>query len=214
MPRTPRRHLPLFVERSVAATEMHRTDLSAKFELKVRQEVSDRGESITCTPGCASCCYHPVMISILEGISIYRYLQKKGRWTDKLKAKLKETSDLQYGTSFEVWLFSMIPCPLLDGKNRCTAYEARPFICRSYYATSDPYNCHPHRLGDKTKLVDRRDVVDEFHNRQAKALAQHNLHFLSMPIGKALLLAERICVGEIDLESTDAEVFKEYVEKG
>lgn len=214
-PPKPLRRLPLLVERSVHEVETLRTDLSEKFELATRNKVSLEKKVITCTPGCASCCHHPVLISVLEGISIYRWLSKKGKWNDKLKFKLKETSDRQYGVAFEVWLMAMIPCPLLDKNNRCTAYEARPLICRSYYATSDPHNCHPHHLDPNvTEIVDRSSVTDPFHAAQEKVLLSHKLQLLAVPIGTALLLAERVCTGDLDLESVDGEVLKEYVQKG
>jgi Fe-S-cluster containining protein len=153
------------------------------------------------------------MISVLEAVPIYRYLQRKGRWTEALKTKLKDTSDKQYGASFETWLFAMIPCPLLDGKNHCMGYEVRPLICRTYYATSNPDYCHPHKLGDGTEIVGRSEVVEKYHERQEQVLRHHRLRFSALPIGKALLLAERVCTGRMDLESVDSEVLAEYVEK-
>lgn len=213
MPPKPVRRLPLLVERSVREVEVSRTEVSQRFDMKIR--ASTHGKAITCRPGCAWCCHHPVLISVLEGISIYRWLKKKGKWNDRLKAKLKEVSDQQYGASLETWLLAMIPCALLDEKNMCSAYEARPLICRSYYATSDPYYCHPHRLGDQvTQIVDRTDAVGPFHAAQEKLLQSHKLQLLAVPIGTAILLAERVCTGELDLESIDVEVFKEYAQKG
>lgn len=190
-----------------------KSDLSTRFEMKARAKVAQAKETITCRPGCAYCCYHPIMISALEAIPLYRFLQRKGRWTDKLKVKLVETSDKQYGAAFEVWLYSMIACPLLDEKNMCMGYEARPLICRSYYATSDPELCHPHRLGEGTKILDRTEAVEPFHKKIEQILLRHKLQFLAMPIGTALLLAEKICTGQLDLESVDREVLMEYVEK-
>lgn len=214
MPSRPPRKLPVLVERSVRDIETLRTALASKFEMKVRTDVAEQNRAITCTPGCASCCYHPVMISVLEAIPMYRWLQTRGKWTDKLKAKLKDAADKQYGTAFEVWLFSLIPCPLLDEQNLCSAYEARPLICRAYYAVSDPDFCHPHRLGQGTEIVDRTSVTDPFHERQAEILKQHRVRFSAMPIGTALLYAERVCTGEMGLDSVDAELVKEYTEKG
>jgi len=214
MPSKPPRKLPVLVERSVREVDTLRTDLANKFEMKVRLEVAQSKRAVTCRAGCAWCCYHPVMISILEGVTIYRWLQRKGKWTDALKKKLKETSDRQYGTAFETWLFSMIACPLLDEKNRCAAYESRPLICRSYYATSDPYACHPHRLGEGTEIVDRSDATDIFYQRQEDILRKHKVQFISMPVGTALLYAERICTGDLDLASVDVEVLRKYAENG
>lgn len=211
---TPPRRLPLLVERSVREVETAKIDAASKFELSTKQILSEEKVVITCRPGCAYCCYHPIMISILEAVPLYNHLQKRGMWTDALRKRLKETSDLQYGASFETWLYANIPCPLLDTTTKkCTAYAARPLICRAYLATSDPENCHPHRLGEDTRILDRSSVVDGYHKVQEKVLHRHKLQFLTVPIGKALLLAEKVATGVLDLEGIDIEILKEYVEK-
>lgn len=206
---TKKRRLPILVEESVGQVEVLRNGLAEKFERTVQA-----AKRVTCSPGCASCCYHPVSISILEGIPIYRWLARHGKWTLRLKEKLRESADMQFGTTFEVWLMALIPCPLLNEENRCSVYEARPLICRAYYAVSDPYYCHPHRLGDDTKIVPRDEVVDAFHAEQEKVLRRNKLQLLTMPIGHALLLAERVCTGDIDLDTIDAMMLKKYVENG
>lgn len=211
---TVHRRLPLLVEQSVSKVQALRIDLSSKFDAKVRMDALASGTPITCQPGCAWCCHHPVTISILEGIIIYRHLLNTGQWSTRLKDKLRAVSDDQYGTSFQVWLLALIPCPLLDEDNKCRAYAARPLICRSYYATSDPHYCHPHRLGGDTSIVDREVVVEQFHMAQEKVLRSHKLQLLTMPIGSAVLFAEKVCEGEVDIETIDAYLLKEYAEKG
>jgi Fe-S-cluster containining protein len=154
------------------------------------------------------------MISILEGILIYRWLLSRGKWTTKLKAHLKDVADRQYGVSYEVWLLALIPCPLLTEDKKCGAYEARPLNCRAYYATSDPHYCHPHRLGPTTEIVDRAGAIDSFHEGQEKILRRHKLQFLTMPIGSAVLLGEKVCNEDLDIDTVDRHLFQEYAEKG
>ena len=89
MPTKPRR-LPVLVERAVHEVEAKRTEIAQRFEMNARAQVSAENKTITCRAGCAWCCHHPVLISVLEGIGLYRWLQKKGKWNDKLKAKLRE----------------------------------------------------------------------------------------------------------------------------
>lgn len=204
----------MLVDRAVKEVAVAKIEAMSKFDLQTKSRLASEKKTVTCRPGCAHCCYHPIMISVLEAIPLYQHLEKKGKWTTKFKARCKETADLQYGTSFDVWLYSMIPCPLLDDKKRCSAYEARPLICRAYLATSDPENCHPHNLGPETEIVDREELVTEFHALQEKTLLNHKLQFLAVPIGKALLLAEAICIGNLDFSGIDMEILKEYVEKG
>jgi len=207
---TTKRRLPVLVEESVDSVQALRTDLDSKFDLATRNSQ----KTVTCSVGCASCCYHPVSISILEGILIYRWLKEHNKWTSKLKARLQDVSERQYGTSYEVWLMALIPCPLLTEDKKCSAYEARPLICRTYYAYGDPHYCHPHRLGPNTKIVDRTEVVTSFHTAQEKLLRRHQLQFLTMPIGSAVLLAEKVCNEDMELGAVDMHLFREYDAKG
>jgi Fe-S-cluster containining protein len=206
-----KRHLPLLVEDSISKVGVLRTSLVSEFDRKVRLDKVASGGTITCTSGCAWCCYHPVSISIFEGISIYRWLTAHGRWTLKLKEQLQKSSKTQLGITPDVWLKSLIPCPLLGTDNKCTAYAARPLICRVYYATSDPHYCHPHRLSrSHTSLVPRDQVVDSFHTKQEEILRKHKLQVITIPIGAAVLMAEKICTGEVDLDAFDGSILKEY----
>jgi Fe-S-cluster containining protein len=209
-----KRRLPLAVDESVGKTEVLRSDLSSDFEMQIRSEVPKHGLRVTCTAGCASCCYHPVVISILEGILIYRWMVERGKWTSGIREKLKSSADQQFGTEYHVWLKAMIPCPLLDDENRCSVYQTRPLICRVYYAVSDPHYCHPHRISNEfTKLLPRDNITDTFHGKQAEILRKHKLQLINMPIGAALLMAEKVCNDEVDLESVDRLLIKEYGEK-
>jgi len=207
---TSRRHLPILVENSIANVGMLRTTLMLEFDRKTKFNRKETGP-ITCTPGCAWCCYHPVSISIFEGILLYRWLVRHGKWTLKLKDKLKISAEKQLGITPEVWLKAMIPCPLLGQDDKCTAYVARPLICRAYYAVSDPYYCHPHRLSrSKTSLIPRGQVVGPFHRDQETIHRKHKLQVIVLPIGAALLMAAKVCTGEVDLEALDNTILREY----
>lgn len=209
-----KRRLPILVEESIGQVQTLRTELATKFEMTIRQATGEVKKRITCTVGCAWCCHHPISISLFEGILIYRWLSKNNKWTLKLREKLKKVSDQQYGTAFEVWLLALIPCPLLDENNRCSAYKARPLICRTYYSMGDPFYCHPHRLGAETEIVPREMAVDFYHQEQEKLLRKHKLQFITMPIGAAILLGAKLCEGEVDLDEIDKTLFQEYIERG
>lgn len=204
------RHLPVLVESSIANVGVLRTTLMLEFDRKTKSNQKKTGP-ITCAPGCAWCCYHPVSISVFEGILLYRWLVRHGKWSLKLKDKLKISAETQLGVIPGVWLKAMIPCPLLGQDNKCTAYDARPLICRAYYAVSDPYYCHPHRLSrSKTSLIPRDQVVGPFHREQEVIHRKHKLQVIFLPIGASLLMAARVCNGEVDLEVLDAAILKEY----
>jgi Fe-S-cluster containining protein len=169
--------------------------------------------TVSCKAGCASCCYHPLLITILEAIPIYGALVEAGRWTPSFKEKLTKASTMTSGLSFQVWLLSKIACPLLDENKRCMIYEERPFHCRVTVATGDPYFCDPQRLGQETTILPREDAVREFHARETAMLLKHGLLHLVMPVGRAVLLAERVCSGSITLENVDRTYIREYLDE-
>lgn len=208
-----KKHLPVLAEHSIGTLATARIDISHRHERKVIADVAARKGAITCHEGCANCCYHPVSISVLEGILLYRHLDRTGKLTPALRQKLRDSADRQMGTTYEVWLLSLTPCPLLDDKKRCTVYEQRPLICRTYLASSDPHYCHPHRLGADTKIADRTEPTTEYHLIEAKLLKGLKLQHHLVPIGLAILLAERICKGEVELSAADKELIAEFVGK-
>lgn len=192
-----RRKLPLFVERTIQEIQAARIELADAFERKTEGNLS-----ISCRPGCSACCYHPIHITVLEAFPIFGALVEQGLWTPSFKERLRKSSEQTSGLSFEVWLLSKLPCPLLED-GRCIAHAHRPFLCRVTIATGDPYYCDSQRLGANTTIVPRQDALKEFHDRERDFLRKHGLLHLTMPIGRAVLMAERVCNGSLMLEDVD-----------
>jgi Fe-S-cluster containining protein len=201
-----RRKLPIFVERSIQQVQADRVELTDRFEHPLKGEVV-----FSCSAGCAACCYHPALISILEAIPLYGALVDRGNWTASFKEKLTTVSKTTLGLSFEVWLLSKIACPLLDDNRRCMVYEARPFMCRTVVATGDPRYCDSQRLGNETTILPRKGVMQEFHAREKLLLRRHGLSHLTMPIGQAVLMAEKVCSGSVTLEGIDRAYYLEHL---
>lgn len=201
-----RRRLPVLVERSVGQMQADRIEVSSTFEAGAREKY----EQFSCREGCAGCCHHPVVISILEGISLYQSLTERGMWTPSLRKRLEETADMTTGLALSVWMLTRIPCPLLDEKSRCLGYEARPLTCRTMFAGGDPQFCDPQHIGPQTSILARTEPLEEFHKREGALLKRHQLFHLLLPIGRSVLLAARICSGEIDLERVDQAFAREH----
>lgn len=207
-----KRRLPVLVEHAISAVDAQRQDIAERFVTKVTREAHDRKRAISCSQGCDGCCHHPISISVAEGVLLYRHLQKVGVYDD-LRESLQETSDAQVGLSFRVWMLRNMACPLLDGERRCRAYAARPMVCRTAIATSDPYYCHPHRLGESTEMPDRTEPLMQFFEAQDRILKGQRISSTTVPLATAVLLAEKICEGEIEIGEADKELIKEYVGK-
>ncbi len=195
------RELPLPVERAIGDVQALRLELSLDHECKVREALGDTKAAITCTARCAHCCHHPVYLSILEGVLLYRWFAKQGLWTPSFRARIQSARDRTLGLAFDVWLLSNLPCPFLDDNNLCVAYDARPLNCRVTWAMGDPHYCHPHRLGSQILLLPRSDVVQRFHEQERNLLQRLGASPPPlMPLGEAVLLGEALANGTLQLE--------------
>lgn len=199
--------LPLATERAVREAESTRRLVADDFEGKLRGQMG----AVTCEKGCHSCCYYPVVLSVLEGVSLYRGLLDRGLWRKPLQDKFKEAHQRVWGLSPSVWMLSMTPCPLLSAEGLCGAYEARPFVCRTTISTGDPFYCDPHRFAmGLAGLVSRRAadaVVKETENRLLKS---SRLTLMRLPLATAVLMGERICKDGIEPEEVSEQLFAEW----
>lgn len=190
------RRLPLAIEKGLAAARLAKSRLTDGF-------VQDVGvENVTCHKRCTHCCHYPVTISLWEGISLYRALQREGLWRATLKASLERHAGLTFGTAPEIWLMSEIPCPLLaDGL--CIIYSNRPFRCRATLSTQDPDLCRPAYFGPAT-FADSSQVTSEFEaveQRSARA-SRDDARGLDahVPLSVAVLVAHQLIEGIIELD--------------
>lgn len=193
-----RRRLPILVESSLAEAKLARNDLADKYQSSLQIELANSGDALSCHKGCANCCYHPVLITLFEGVSLYQWLQYRGLWTHALRESFKQTVQRTWDLSFEVWGMSLIPCPLLDKNKQCRAYEGRPFACQITYSIGDPKNCHPHTLGPG--MLPKRALFEALTVLETPILARHHLQHFRMPLAGAVLYGERIAKGEIELD--------------
>jgi Fe-S-cluster containining protein len=156
--------------------------------------------SLSCKRGCSNCCSHAIHVTMLEGIIAYRYLVRRGLWTPSLRVRLEAHADRTWDLAIEMWHLANIPCPLLDGSS-CMVYQARPFMCRITSSRGDPEMCHAHRVNDPaTGLLPRKGALHDFFEKQRVLLRRHKAPLLLFPVSKAILYAEKIVNGEVDVE--------------
>jgi Fe-S-cluster containining protein len=202
--------LPLYAERAVAEVQAIKTAISSKYEWELRRAVAEIKTAIMCTPGCHYCCHYPVVISVFEGLPIYRYLVSRGQWTPSLKKTLSEHAAQTFGLASPVWFLSNIACPFLDKTGRCSIYKVRPFACRVTYTINDPQFCHTHNLAAGSEVVPRADALREFHTAEEHLFRQNRAHRILMPVSKAALVAELFASGNKPFESLDTYMSKEF----
>lgn len=199
------RRLPLYAERALGELQATRGYTVTEYEKQYREE-----HAVTCRAGCAHCCHYPIHISIGEGLLLYRFLSGKGRLTSELRKKLRVHGDLTMFLDSAVWMRASIPCPLLDEKNRCAGYEGRPLICRLRFSAGDADDCNPQSLNPEN-MADIKELSSVFSAMERRLLKAHGISSIGMSVGRALILAEKVLTGEIDLNRIERELLREYV---
>lgn len=189
------KRLPVLVEQTLQEASVSRMELTQEF---LRQAYAEPGR-VSCRKGCSNCCYHPVMMSVLEGITLFRWLQDNGMWTRALKAQLQDAQSRTWGLSIEVWALSAQPCPFLQD-SQCSIYEGRPMACRVTLSKGDPYACHPHRMSLGSGILPKRMTLEENARREALLLKRHGLKFARVPLASAILVGEKVVKGEVEVE--------------
>lgn len=192
------RRLPVLAERAVSDVKALQSQVASAFDGEMRRN----SMQTKCRIKCSNCCSHPFLISIAEGVLIYRSLVENRTWS-RVKKKFEEVRDLTLGLNFEVWLKSNIQCPALKEDNTCGAYAARPLHCRVTYSTGDAERCHPHALGASTPLVDNADTVVHFSRESQRHLKKVGTSGVLMPLAEAVLLGEMVDTGKLPIEETD-----------
>jgi len=203
------RRLPLATEHAFSHARQSRISEVSRFEAQLHQQRAEKTLRTTCTRGCHHCCYYPMTCSLLEGIELHHHLKGKGLWSAPLQKACVMHVGKTWALPHPVWLLSMIPCPLLQ-EGECLAYDARPVDCRTIWAKGDPHYCHPHRFSVETPFVDRKQVQAEVARIDDAALQRYRLVYIPLPISKALLLAEALDRGELELEELGAKLYADY----
>ncbi len=204
-----KRKLPVLLERDLQTIRTERYVRSGVFAGDVRDEAEKEGRAVSCSSACSACCSHPIMVSLLEGILLYRWLAERGRWTVDLRERLQAHADATWALAHEVWFLSNIPCPFLI-ENLCSVHDGRPFVCRTTWSVGDPFYCAPSRFGLRTEIVPRADILGEFHRLEASKLKEHELPRIQFPLSKAVLVAEALVSGKLLLENIGSTLIKEY----
>ena len=187
-----RRKLPVLVDQAIGSIQAESTDKAFAFERRLR-----RKHTLSCSSGCSNCCYLPIEISVLEAIPIYRYLTQRGRWNAELVKKLIGHAEKTTFLSTPVWLLSHIACPLLTDDQKCGAYEVRPHHCRTMWATGDPHYCDGQNFGAETSFVAKDELMAGYSGYIGLLSKQIGMPHYTVPISKALLLAEKVITGQV-----------------
>jgi Fe-S-cluster containining protein len=148
---------------------------------------------VQCREGCAYCCQKPgVLVTIPEFVRIVEHVvstfdpEALGRLRDRARRYVSALG----GRNFNEPTSDRIPCPLLVN-DRCSIYQIRPLVCRSYNSTSVEA-CRRASL-DQTSTVPifaiLKDVTDGITVGVSQALERHGLSGALLDLGTALAIA-------------------------
>ena len=161
-------------------------ELIRTLNLKSRIEAFKHSSQITCKPGCSSCCYRRIDISLLEAIILLAEIKRTGKWRI-VRERIKEHPSLKMSLDPETWASLKMMCPVNDS-GKCLGYANRPVSCSSRFSRVDAKFCDPHipesipdGIFDVTLGVQMLSKYEAAHGVVHK-----------MPIPEALLLAESI----------------------
>ncbi len=143
------------------------------------ENLSTKGETLSCYKGCSRCCSLFIGASIQEAEAIVYYLyQNEDKmqhflesypvWREKVRAagdlfKKPAASDKNKGIGdLAAYAKANIPCPFLED-DACSIYEVRPYVCAGLIVTTPPEWCdpkHPKHNKRKRYIIPDASLVD------------------------------------------------------
>ena len=198
--------LPVIQEKGLASLKVFRSERERDMvDGLIQNEVNT-----TCSKGCSACCYHPLHISVAEGILLYRHLRDKGLWTKLLEIDLQIHAQKTTGLAPEIWLMARIRCPLLKD-NLCSAYEARPFVCRTTFSKGLPELCDVSTFSQDTPVIPRITELEDFHKRESSMVDAGKARKWLLPLSLAVLVGADIDKGKTELNQSAQKILEHYL---
>lgn len=168
----------------------------------VDETCRDIREPITCTRGCAHCCYQAIFCTAPEAALIYKEhralvegmlpaLTAQAEAIEALAVHLERPEEITRGA--EVMAKICVPwwerheaCVFLDtATNDCRIYSARPVACRAYAVISDPVHCASADPCEVTIVSPDRAMIAEALSWAAQGTP------VAMPVSRAVLHARK-----------------------
>ena len=150
------------------------TRILAKASDALVSELALKGEKVSCTRGCAYCCFQHISAPAAHAIAVVDYLYSNdealaqflrnyGPWREAA-GELSNEIDAIYNSAIDPsqpwspaqesgkalscrYLSRQIPCPFLV-KSACIIHQVRPICCAAHYSVSPPEWCSATDLHD------------------------------------------------------------------
>lgn len=145
---------------------------------------------ISCSKGCAHCCYLLAVATFAEALLIAERLLARDDWREwvgKLKTAAIRTN--YSGINKQNYFEKGHPCVFLGEDKLCQIYEFRPAACRYHFVISPPENCSylaPRSV--RTGIVDLIQAEEKVWELSAIVVRQLDVpEFMSGPIALLVL---------------------------
>jgi hypothetical protein len=126
-------------------------DAAGRALVQLRRE---EGVVPSCKRGCCSCCGQHIQTNIAEAHALGQYIKRRfsPRQTSDLRRRTRQWlaweiarrgRPASVGPTHGPDLSGYDPCCPLLVDRACSAYPARPVICRTHFVSSDPAACRP-----------------------------------------------------------------------
>lgn len=113
------------------------------------------GLPVSCTKGCAHCCYLVIEGGVGEALYIAAEVATWPDWRDVARALYAHAAEqTKQGSWGRTWFDRHVPCPFLTAGNLCRIYARRPVACRCHYVRSPPENCALGAANPQTEMYD------------------------------------------------------------
>lgn len=139
-----------------------------------------------CAPGCSHCCHLRVEAMAPE---VFLLARRVRQWPEAAQAALRERLQAHAAQARGLAMAQhRLPCPLLDGQGRCSAYAERPFMCRKLMST-DVQACARPEDGpreDRVLFLKAAAVTYGAHKGYGRAKLPNAVHELGQALQRAL----------------------------
>ncbi len=170
------------------ATESHQT---ADNMIKV----VNRKHPPACHIGCHFCCYSPVTVTPPEAMTIARRLKEtlNGKQLKKFQRKIREKVQQIKGKTWAEHADKKIACSLLGDDGKCSIYEFRPVMCRSWSSMNKKHCEKSFNTGwSKGEVLNNpvvKDVGNQILSGQIEALRHEGLEAGDFELNEAIYTA-------------------------
>jgi Fe-S-cluster containining protein len=165
---------------------------------RILDESDDPSGVITCSSGCAFCCYQKIITEGGTGAMIYLHLKLEGRWSETLERRLLEADRAMTAETHAEWMTTPRPCVFLKqesfGRGHCTIYATRPLPCViTFSKVRDPIECSV--VGGKAQFLAHfekpAEVIAEKYKTILRNAGEEQAWLMTLPgavlYGRALL---------------------------